>query len=118
MPRWVGLVLVGMQGLGMIGGVWFVFTSKGWLAGLLGEGTLLTVVRVLVAAMWVASGVLLLGAAWGYFKDLAWWTQWAVVGAPLSFAAILLWAGGTLSPGAYVGAAFDVVILGYALAVR
>lgn len=116
--RWLGLVLVGMQGLGMIGGTYFVFTSRGWLASAVGGGVALAVVRVVVAAMWVVSGVLLAGAAWAFFKDLPWWREWILYGAPLSFAAIVLWAGGTLPPGAYVGAAFDAFLVGYAILQR
>jgi hypothetical protein len=105
-----------MQGLGMLGGVYFVATSQGWLAKALGgEGGVVTAARVLVGLMWLVSGVLLVGAAWAFFKDLEWWRTWAVYGAPLSAAAIVLWAGGTLPPGAYAGALFDVLILGYAL---
>jgi hypothetical protein len=117
--RWLGLVLVGLHGLGMIGGVYFVATSRGWLAGALGgEGALVLLARVVVGLVWVASGVLLVGAAWAFFKDLSWWRSWALLGAPLSAAGIVLWAGGTVPPGAYAGALFDVVILGYALTQR
>jgi len=108
--RWLVPLAVAAHAIGMIGGVYFVFTTKSWL---LGTGM---PARVLVALLWVVSGVLLLAAAWGFYTQTAWWPTTALVGAPLSFLGIVLWAG-AIPPGTYVGAALDVAIVVYVLMV-
>jgi hypothetical protein len=112
--RWAAFLAVLVHGIGMVGGVYFVWATRGWLANALPTRAL-TLARVVVAILWAVSGVLLIGAAWAFFRDLAWWRPWALLGAPLSLAGILLWAGRDLPPGTYVGAALDVAVVAFVL---
>jgi hypothetical protein len=69
--RWGVPLAFLMHGLGMIGGIYFVFTGQGWLAKSLGGGALIAA-RVVTAAVWLISGVAFVAAAWGLWKDLDW----------------------------------------------
>lgn len=109
--RWLIPLAVAMHGLGMIGGVYFVFTAR---SAILGGNA---VARALVAAMWVISGVALLWAAWAFYQGSDAWRTPGLVGATLSLFGIALWAG-SIPPGTYVGAVLDVAIIAYALMTR
>lgn len=98
-----------LHGLGMIGGIYFVFTGAGWLAKSL-DGGALTAARVLTAAVWLASGVAFVAAAWGFWKDLDWWRTATWIAAPTTLVGVGL-AAGAVPPGTYVGAAMAVTAM-------
>lgn len=101
---------IALHALGMIGGVYFVFATKSWLARLVPAESALMVVSVLVAILWVGSGVLLLGGAWGFYGGTSWFRPWLIAGAALSIVGIALWAG-RIPVGTYVGGLLCVGIL-------
>ncbi|MBE0475637.1 MAG: hypothetical protein IBX62_00845 [Coriobacteriia bacterium] len=98
---------VGLHGLGMVGGVYLVFTTRSWLARVSPGGIVLA---GFVATLWAASGLLLVGGAWGYYSGAEWFRAWLLAGAAISLAGIILWAG-RIPPGTYVGALLDVAVI-------
>lgn len=109
-PQWLVPAACLMHGLGMVGGVYFVFATKGWPLGA-APPSLGMVLRVVAAAIWVVSGVAFIAGAWGLFKDLAWWRTALWIGAPATVAGVALWLNRGLPPGLYVGVAFSVGIV-------
>lgn len=101
-----------MHGLGMIGGVYFVFTTKSWFAALFGSASALA--RVVAGVLWIVSGIAFVAAAWGFMTTAVWWPTAALVAALLSLVGIVLWAG-KVPAGTYVGAALDVAVIVYLL---
>ena len=97
-----------MHGLGMIGGLYFVFTTRSWFGAALGGAVLAA--RLITALIWVVAGVAFAAAGWGYWHDLEWWRTAAWVGAPASLVGIALWAG-PIPPGTYVGAAMSLAVI-------
>ena len=98
--KWAVPVAFIAHGLGMIGGIYFVFATKSWFGGLFGDALL--VARILTALLWVVSGVAFVAAGWGYWHQLEWWRTAAWVAAPTSIVGIALWAG-PIPVGTYVG---------------
>lgn len=103
-----------MHGLGMTGGVYFVFANRSWLLSAIGGGR---ATMLIIGLLWVISGIAFIGSAWGFFQGAEWWRAWAAVAAPTSLAGIILWAG-AVPPGTYVGAALDLAVIVYLLALR
>jgi len=90
-----------IHGIGMIGGVYFVFTTKSWFGEMFGDAII--VARIITAIIWIVSGVAYIAAGWGYWHDLEWWRTAAWIAAPTTLAGIALW-WGVIPPGTYVGA--------------
>ena len=97
-----------IHGIGMIGGVYFVFTTKSWFGEALGSA--LIVARIVTALIWIVSGVAFVAAGWGFWHDLEWWRTAAWIAAPTTLAGIALWAG-VIPPGTYVGGAMAVAVI-------
>ncbi|HSK47423.1 MAG TPA: hypothetical protein VLA05_05390 [Coriobacteriia bacterium] len=108
--RWAVPLAFAAHGLGMIGGVYFVFATRSWLASALGDGALLTAARVFVAILWIVSGIAFVAAGWGFYKDTEWWRTAAWIGAPTTILGVGLWAG-EIPPGTYVGAVMAVAVV-------
>lgn len=102
------------HGVGMAGGVYFVLTQKGWPVAVLGEGAAGWAARVLVALLWVVSGVAFVAAGWLLYRGDEAWRTWAWVAAPATLLGATAWAGG-FPPGVWVGAAMAVAVLAYLL---
>ncbi len=103
-----------MHGLGMVGGVYFVFTSKGWLLNALGGGLF---TRGAIALVWIVSGLAFVASAWGVLTGQAWWQTTAWVAAPTTIIGVLLWAGGA-PPGVYAGGVLALATLVYLIFAR
>ncbi len=102
--RWAVPLAFLMHGLGMIGGVYFVFTKASWLTKALGADAAFNPPRLLIAVIWLVSGVAFVLAAWGFWKDLEWWRTALWIAAPTTLGSVGM-AAGAVPPGTYVGAA-------------
>lgn len=98
--KWLVPAAFVAHGIGMVGGIYFVFTSKSWFGDAFGDGLMLA--RIIAAIVWVVSGVAFIAAGWGYWQQTEWWRTAAWVGAPTTLIGIALWAG-SIPPGTYLG---------------
>lgn len=81
-------LVLAIHGIGMIGGIYFVFAKESWFSRALGNEKL---AAYLAAAIWLVAGVALVATAWALFKDLAWWKTAGAVAAVANVAGIALW---------------------------
>lgn len=108
--QWLVPAACVMHGLGMVGGVYFVFTTKGWPLSVV-PPSLGTPTKLLAAVLWIVSGIAYVVGAWGLLKDLAWWRQALWVAAPTTVAGVALWLDKGLPPGLYAGVAFSIGVV-------
>jgi len=108
--RWAVPLAFLMHGLGMIGGMYFIFTKGSWLTKALGAEAAFNPARIFVAAVWLVTGVAFVAAAWGFWKDLDWWRTAVWIAAPTTLVGVAL-AAGAIPTGTYVGAAMAVAAI-------
>jgi hypothetical protein len=106
--KWLVPLAFIAHGIGMVGGTYFVFTSKSWFGDAFG-GALL-VARIITALIWVVTGVAFVAAGWGYWQGMDWWRTAAWIAAPASVVGIALWAG-PIPPGTYVGGLMSLAVI-------
>ncbi len=108
----IPLIMHGLANMAGFAAAWLPgtagFKSESWLlsAGM----TVKSPVGHLFGVLWLVSTAALVASGAGLLAHAAWWRWAAVGGAALSLAVILLWLK-AVPPGAYAGAAFDLLVI-------